>query len=164
MLSGQWVFGGIDVDTKDIFMIPVQNQTAATLRPLIEQYILPGTTVHSDEWASYNLIPSTTFQHPTVNHGIDFVNTTTGVHTQTIESSWGQAKKRMRNSMTTNPELLDTHLAEICWRKKFGEASFSNLRNTESIYSSIVVITVRKLVIVLHYHCTIIQFILLIED
>ena len=42
MLSGQWVFGGIDVDTKDIFMIPVQNRTAATLVPLIEQYILPG--------------------------------------------------------------------------------------------------------------------------
>ena len=127
MLSGQWVFGGIDVDTKDIFMIPVQNRTAATLVPLIEQYILPGTTIHSDEWASYNLIPSTTFQHLTVNHSIDFVNPTTGVHTQTIESSWGQAKKRMRNSMTTNPELLDTHLAEICWRKKFGGASFSNL-------------------------------------
>ena len=124
MLSGQWVFGGIDVDTKDIFMILVQNRTAATLVPLIEQYILPGTC---DEWASYNLISSTTFQHLTVNHSIHFVNPTTGVHTQTIEISWGQAKKRMRNSMTTNPELLDTHLAEICWRKKFGGASFSNL-------------------------------------
>ncbi|KAI6658331.1 hypothetical protein LOD99_11091 [Oopsacas minuta] len=31
MLSGQWVFGGIDRETKDIFMIPVQDRSAAPL-------------------------------------------------------------------------------------------------------------------------------------
>ena len=92
LLSGQWVFGGIDRETKDTFMIPVHDRTAATLIPIIQQYILPGTTIHSDEWASYNLIPPSTFQHLTVNHSINFVNPTTGVHTQTVESTWGQAK------------------------------------------------------------------------
>ncbi|KAI6648543.1 hypothetical protein LOD99_8023 [Oopsacas minuta] len=92
MLSGQWVFGGIDRETKDIFMIPVQDRSAATLVPLIQRYILPGTTILSGEWASYNSIPAASFQHLTVNHSLNFVDPTTGVHTQTVESTWGDAK------------------------------------------------------------------------
>ena len=68
MLYGQWVFRGIDRDTKEMSMIPVQDRSAATLVPLIEKYILPGTTIHSDEWASYHSIPSATLHHLTVNH------------------------------------------------------------------------------------------------
>ena len=67
------------------------------------------------------------FQHLTANHSINFVNPITQVHTQNIESTWTQAKKRMRNCMTTNTEMLDTHLAEFCWRKKFGGATLGNL-------------------------------------
>ena len=123
MLSGMWVFGGIDRDTNEIFMVPVEDRSAATLIPII----LPGSTIYSDEWASYNAIPPAEFQHLTVNHSINFVNPITQVHTQNIESTWGQAKKRMRNCMTTNTEMLDTHLAEFCRRKKFGDATLGNL-------------------------------------
>ena len=51
-------------------MIPVHGRTAATLIPIIQQYILPGTTIHSDEWTSYNFIPPSTLQHFTVKHSI----------------------------------------------------------------------------------------------
>ena len=44
-LSGQWVFGGVVRGTKDIFMVPVDDRSAATLIPLINQYICAGTTV-----------------------------------------------------------------------------------------------------------------------
>ena len=126
-LSGKWVFGGIDRDTKDAFMVTVDDRSASTLIPIIERYIKPGTMILSDEWASYNLIPPATFTHLTVNHSIQFVVPGTDIHTQTIESTWGQAKKKMRNSMTTNPELLDTYLAEYCWKKKYGDNTFHNL-------------------------------------
>ena len=127
LLSGQWVFGGIDRDTKEVFMIPVHDRSAATLIPIIVKYVLPGTTILSDEWASYHNIPAATFAHLTVNHSLHFVDPTTGVHTQTIESTWGGAKRFLRNSMTTNPELLETHLSEVCWRKKNGENTFNEL-------------------------------------
>ena len=39
LLSGQWVFGGIDRETKDVFMIPVEDRSSATLIPIIQQYI-----------------------------------------------------------------------------------------------------------------------------
>ena len=126
-LSGKWVFGGIDRDSKDAFMISVDDRSAATLIPIIERYIKPGTTILSDEWASYNLIPPANFTHLTVNHSIHFVVPGTDIHTQTIESTWGQAKKKMRNSITTNPELLDTYLVEYCWKKRHNENIFNNL-------------------------------------
>ena len=126
-LSGQWVFGGIDRETKDVFMVCVDDRSAATLIPLIEQYIKPGTTILSDEWASYHQIPPASYAHLTVNHSINFVVPGTNIHTQTIESTWGQAKKKFRNSMTTNPELLDTYLAEYCWKKQHSDSPFHNL-------------------------------------
>ena len=98
---------------------------AGTLIPIIKEYILPRTTIYSDEWASYNAISPATFQHLTVNHSLNFVNQK--VHTQTVESTLSQAKKRMRNCMTTNTEMLDTHLAEFCCRKKFGNNALNNL-------------------------------------
>ncbi|KAI6660091.1 hypothetical protein LOD99_14432 [Oopsacas minuta] len=45
MLSCQWVFGGIDRETKDTFMIAVQDRSAATLIPLIQSYIIPSSTI-----------------------------------------------------------------------------------------------------------------------
>ena len=48
-------------------MVPVQDRSAATLIPIIEEYILQGTTIYSDEWESYNVIPPGNFQHLTVN-------------------------------------------------------------------------------------------------
>ena len=82
MLSGQWVFGWIDRDTKEVCMLHVQDRSAATLVPLIEKCILPGTSIHSAEWPSYHGIPSATFHHLTVNHSLNFVDPTTAVHPQ----------------------------------------------------------------------------------
>ena len=48
----QWVFGGYDVATKVGFMVPVDRRDAATLLPIIQKYIAPGTTIISDLWAA----------------------------------------------------------------------------------------------------------------
>jgi len=70
----------------------VDRRDAATLLPIIEAHVLPGTIVHSDQWAAYNQVASLNpvAQHSTVNHSIEFVNSSTGVHTQNIESYWNR--------------------------------------------------------------------------
>src|SRR3954465_8321067 len=51
--DGHWVFGGIERGTGNCFLVEVPDRSAATLEPLIERYILPGTHVISDGWAAY---------------------------------------------------------------------------------------------------------------
>ena len=51
--SGPWVFGGIDTTTKKVVMFSVPEQRAVTLLPLIQRFIVPGTTVYFDEALIY---------------------------------------------------------------------------------------------------------------
>ena len=66
----------------------------------------------SDEWRSYLRISTLGMSHQIVNHSINFVDPTTGAHTQTIESKWSQVKgmTRKRGVMNTSEELFDTYL------------------------------------------------------
>jgi transposase-like protein len=62
---------------------------------LIDENVLPGTTVMTDCWKSYNGLTAKGFQHLTVNHSSHFVDPETWANTQKIESSWRALKKRM---------------------------------------------------------------------
>ena len=97
LVQEQWVFGGIDPATNEGFLIPVPDRTRPTLEALIIEYIRPGTTIHSDQWAAYgnlaNLVNPATglnmgYTHLTVNHRHNFVDPITGATTNHIESMW----------------------------------------------------------------------------
>ncbi len=121
-VEGHWVFGGIERDSKDAFMVEVPNRTAATLLPIIQRYVRPGSIVMSDEWKAYCRISSSlNMSHQTVNHSIQFVDPGTGAHTQGIESTWGATKRMMRKEgvMATSKNLFPTYLPEYLWRRKF---------------------------------------------
>ena len=68
----------------------VQTRNAATLLPIIQAHVAPGTIIHSDEWSSYQRASSlpNVSSHSVVNHSVTFVNPTNGTHTQNIESYW----------------------------------------------------------------------------
>jgi hypothetical protein len=53
---GPWVFGLIERTPngkRDIRTFYVNKRDRLTLQPLVEANILPGTRVHSDQWAAY---------------------------------------------------------------------------------------------------------------
>jgi hypothetical protein len=62
-IEEQWVFGGIERDTANFFIVPIPNQTANTLLEITKQWIHPGTNVISDCWSSYNRLGMQGFQH-----------------------------------------------------------------------------------------------------
>jgi hypothetical protein len=75
----RWVFGGIDQTTKEAFLVEVPRRDANTLLPIIQQRVLPGTTIWSDQWAAYRRLPAVTgMGHATVNHSVKFVAPGTG--------------------------------------------------------------------------------------
>jgi hypothetical protein len=64
------------------YMQTVAKRDAATLLPIIQKVVRPGSIVYSDEWRAYRQIqPKLGLQHETVNYSVNFVDPSTGVHT-----------------------------------------------------------------------------------
>ena len=82
----QWIFGGYDPATKEGFLLSVPRRNAATLMPLIIQWVRPGTEIWSDMWGAYNGIVGQGFQHDVVNHQYNFVDPNTGVTKNHVEA------------------------------------------------------------------------------
>ena len=54
-VSSTWVLGGYAPQEKKGFTNPSSTEGCSyTLIPIIQQWIVPGSTIHSDMWAAYN--------------------------------------------------------------------------------------------------------------
>lgn len=114
VVEGQWVFGGIEEDSRKCFIATVEDRTEKTLLTLIQEWIKPGTTIVSDCWKGYINLEKHGFLHKTVNHSVEFVNDE-GYHTNKIEGHWRQ----MKASLPTHgrkKEHYSSYLAEFIWR------------------------------------------------
>ncbi|CAC5386090.1 unnamed protein product [Mytilus coruscus] len=106
-VEGQWVFGGIERDSKKSFFATVENRTKETLLKLIKDNIKPGTTIISDCWKVYDCLGSEGFEHLKDNHSVYFVDPETGAHTNTIESTWRALKKSLPKYSTVKSLSFD---------------------------------------------------------
>ena len=57
-VPGQWVLGGINRHTGECFLQTVQRRDAATLIPIIQANVQPGTTIMTDQWLAYQTLPN----------------------------------------------------------------------------------------------------------
>ena len=73
-------------------MVPVAHRDANTFIPIIQEFVIPGTTIVSDLRGAYNQIGANGYQHLTVNHSVNFVNPFTFANTNTVENFWISAK------------------------------------------------------------------------
>ena len=121
VVDGHWVFGGIERGTTKSFMVVVEDRSAATLIPIIQRYIRPGSVIISDEWRAYSTLSSLGYTHQTVNSSNTFVDPSTGAHTNSIEGYWSCVKRQMRRQgvMNTTNDLFPTYLLKSMWRKHF---------------------------------------------
>lgn len=102
-------------------MQTVEKRDAATLLPIIENVVRPGSIVYSDEWRAYRQIqPKLGLQHETVNHSVNFVDPGTGVHTQSIESYWTKTKYTFKVMKGVAADSLPSYLEERMWRDRWG--------------------------------------------
>ena len=67
----------------------LEDRTEATLISHIQEWIEPGTTIVSDCWKGYVNLEKYGYQHKTVNHSVEFVNSE-GYDTNKIEGQWRQ--------------------------------------------------------------------------
>ena len=87
VVEGQWVFGGTEEESRKCSIVTVEDRTEATLISHIQEWIEPGTTIVSDCWKGYVNLENYGYQHETVNHSVEFVNSE-GYDTNKIERQW----------------------------------------------------------------------------
>uniref|UniRef100_A0A914QF24 ISXO2-like transposase domain-containing protein n=1 Tax=Panagrolaimus davidi TaxID=227884 RepID=A0A914QF24_9BILA len=108
----RWFFAGVERGTNKVFFEEVEHRNAETLLPIIQKYILPGTTIMSDLWRAYfriNELPEG-YRHLTVNHSTNFVDPETGACTNTIESYNQKFKARHKREYGTARSLLAQYM------------------------------------------------------
>ena len=108
MMPQQWVFGGICRETKEAFVVAVEDRSCLTLMNAIWDNIKEGTTIYSarercyshsiapadDCWKGYPTkeLLASGYEHFKVNHTYNFVDPSSGAHTQNIQRVWGSGK------------------------------------------------------------------------
>ena len=109
-----------------IKLIWLKLRDKGTLLPIIRTHILPGTRVMSDKWKAYDYLQDKGYQHLTVNHSLNVVDSDTGVHTQNIENTWWGGKRDLPRTGTSK-DLFESYLHEFLWRNHYGQDPFGNI-------------------------------------
>lgn len=77
----QWVFGGIERGSNNMFSVTVKRRNRRTLWPIIFKYVRPGTVILTDGWRSYiGLEGRNDYHHFSVNHTETFKDPDTGTY------------------------------------------------------------------------------------
>ncbi len=110
--STPWLFGAINRNTKKVSVFVVGSRTAAEL-----DCILPGSTIHLDEWQAYNNLRNINgYTHRTVCHKDNLGNPADpNVHTQNIEGFWAYAKSGLKEKGLHEDRKPD-HVDELVFR------------------------------------------------
>ena len=115
----KWAFGLTERGSLDCVLKTVHHsRSRAMLLPLINDSCAEGTIFCSDGWKAYvklneNVDLDDTL-HFAVNHSENYVDPTTGAHTQTIEGLWNHAKDFLA-SFGMKPRDLDSYLSAFMW-------------------------------------------------
>ena len=108
-----WVLGGYEQARKKGFLVRVDRWDAATLLPIIQQWVAPGLTVWTDE-------PHPPLRGP--KHGCD---------DNRVEAMWSRAKDKFKaGRRPTNRDMVAVYLAEFSshsqrWYKQHRKQTFT---------------------------------------
>lgn len=109
----------------------VPNVRTKTLEPIIEENVLDGSTVHTDELFSYKGLSKKGYKHQTTNHGIgEYVNGNS--HVNGLENFWKHFKGGIRG---THIHVSKKHLHK--YAKEF-EYRFNSREHPSEMFPALV--------------------------
>lgn len=141
VVEGQWVVGGICRETGEIFiaMCPENKRDAATLLQIIDDHVWENSTIITDCWKAYEGLDESKWRHLTVNHSQNFVDPSSGAHTQSIENTWWQLKRNLPSTHAGRGGNLMLHFAQYLWQRKFdisiSGAAWKLIEHAAELYS-----------------------------
>ena len=111
----------------------MENRDRATLFPIIQRFIRPGSHIMSDGWAAYTTIDQIEdgiYKHDVIIHdNNNFVRYRVNdddVHTQSIENLWKHMKNKLRRQNGTSSALFKGYIYEFQWRHRTENRLFQN--------------------------------------
>ncbi|GAA4750203.1 IS1595 family transposase [Sphingomonas daechungensis] len=94
----------------------VPGNSKHQLLPVVQEHVLPGTTVHTDTLRSYMGLKDMGYRHDKVNHTFEYVSKT-GCHTNTIEGFWNILKRGINGThIHVSAKHLPKYLGEFEYR------------------------------------------------
>ncbi|ESN98926.1 hypothetical protein HELRODRAFT_162396 [Helobdella robusta] len=111
-LNEKWVFGAIDQDTKETFLVEVYETNAETSLPILLKHLLPGTTVCSKDCNEYNKL-----MRATDNQSILFV-APTGPRKNIVENLWRCMTDKLKRMRGTSDANTLSYLDEFLWHRQ----------------------------------------------
>ena len=111
----QPVFGMVQRGGR-VAMMTVDNAKRATLLPIVQERILPRSTVYTDYYTSYDPLTKMGYRHGRINHS-ERVYVSGEVHTNTIEGVWSLVKRGLDGVFHgVSKKHLQGYLNEYAWR------------------------------------------------
>ena len=124
------VFGIYDRETNVGLIQFVDRRDEATLLPIRQRHVLPGTMICSDGWAAYNTLAQLGYGHEVIIHDDNFVDPVTGVHINGVEAYWSREKQKIKAVYGSRLYMIPSYLDEFVWRERYGMdggAAFENM-------------------------------------
>jgi transposase len=102
----------------DVMLKVVEDQTRGSLMPQIEDNIVSGSEIHTDELRAYNKAVSVEhYTHKTVNHSEGEYAKPDGTTTNSIENFFGHLKRSLRGTHNNvSPKYLEAYVKEFEYR------------------------------------------------
>ena len=118
--DGKWhdkqpVFGMVERQGRVVALV-TPSVKSATLLPHVQQRVLPGSMIYTDEYRVYDGIGYMGFGHHRVRHSAH-VYVSGNVHTNTIEGFWSLVKRGIDGVFhSVSKKHLQGYLNEYAWR------------------------------------------------
>ncbi|KCZ80115.1 hypothetical protein H312_02477 [Anncaliia algerae PRA339] len=97
------------------FATLIPNKSQETILPIITRQVSSNSTIWTDEHRSYSNLSQLGFFHQTVCHKYEFVNSSNGVNTQSIESFHNEMKNEIKRRKGVKTENRSDFLKEFCF-------------------------------------------------
>ena len=116
------VYGTYDRDTNVDIIQFMDRRDAATLLPMIQCHVRPGSMIYSDGWAAYNTLDQVGYGHHVVIHDDNVVDPVIGVHINGVEAYWSRAKQKIKAVYGSRLYMIPSYLDEFMWQKRYGKS------------------------------------------
>ena len=104
---------------KEFFFEFTKVRNQQTLHEIVQKHVVTGSSIITDELRGYIGLKDLFTSHKTICHKKYFVHPQNrSIHTQTIESMWGQLKKYVKNYGTNIRKNLKYLILEFKFKSR----------------------------------------------